>query len=347
MMNWDDIRFFLALWQERTLSGASRRLAVDPTTVGRRLTALEQELGAKLFERTPDGFVPTATGEAIRGLCETMETTAIALERQAAGQDTRLSGVVRLTTPEALANRFVVPELAKLHARHPDIEIELLPESRILDISRRQADVAVRVARPKDPELIARKIGGLALALYGTPEYLVKRSVPQPGQGLAGHDLVYYGGLQPTQGRPFLGESIAGARFTFRSNSTLAQANAVAAGLGIGVLPCYMAEGNPRLVRLWPHAVPEVQELWLAVHPDVRRAARVRAVTELLGELFRREAPSLLGKVEPVSRPRDPQGVTNANLESILPAPSSSGRGRRLRLVTDSVSKPTTRRRSS
>jgi len=294
-MNWEDVRVFLAVMSERTLAAAARRLGVDQTTVARRVAALERDLGTRLFERTPDGLVRTIAGQSIEDAAHRMEESALIIERRAAGEDSRPAGSVKLTTTEMLAHRFIVPELGKFHASHPNISVELVTDSRTLDISRCQADVAVRVVRPREPQLIARKIGMLGIALYASYGYLDKHGTPRPGAGLAGHDLVYYGSLHPAQGRPFLGESTEGARLVFQSNSTLAQIGAVRANVGIGALPCYLADEIPELARIWPNQRPEMQEIWLVVHADVRRAARIRALCDFLVELFSRAQPVLRG----------------------------------------------------
>jgi DNA-binding transcriptional LysR family regulator len=258
---------------------------------------MEHYLGAKLFERTPNGLLLTTTGQEIWSAAQVMEESAIAIERRAAGQDTRLAGTVRLTTTDTLANWLVLPELSRFHQRYPEIEIELVTDSHILDIERREADMAIRVARPTEPQLVARRLGSLAITLYASRKYLSTHSRPSPGEGLGGHNLVYYGTLRPAQGKPFLGEHLDGARFSFRSNSTLAQVNAVAAGLGIGALPCYLADNHTELVRLWRERRPEFQDVWLVIHQDVRRTARVRALAESLVEIFKRAARRLRGEL--------------------------------------------------
>jgi DNA-binding transcriptional LysR family regulator len=297
MFYWDDVKFFLSLCASGTFARAARKLGVDQTTVGRRLAAMEHYLGAKLFERTPNGLLLTTTGQEIWSAAQVMEESAIAIERRAAGQDTRLAGTVRLTTTDTLANWLVLPELSRFHQRYPEIEIELVTDSHILDIERREADMAIRVARPTEPQLVARRLGSLAITLYASRKYLSTHSRPSPGEGLGGHNLVYYGTLRPAQGKPFLGEHLDGARFSFRSNSTLAQVNAVAAGLGIGALPCYLADNHTELVRLWRERRPEFQDVWLVIHQDVRRTARVRALAESLVEIFKRAARRLRGEL--------------------------------------------------
>jgi len=163
-----------AIARESSLSGAARTLRVDHATVGRRLTALEQRLGAKLFNRTPEGFAITSAGQAMLKQAEAMEAAAFAVERLASGHDERSSGLVRVTTPEMLARQVVVPAIANLMEMHPQLRVDLLVSLRTLDIARRQADIAVRIARPTDASLILRKLGEFGVTAYASRRYLEK-----------------------------------------------------------------------------------------------------------------------------------------------------------------------------
>src|SRR5260370_21597048 len=150
-MEWTDWRYFLAAVRGGNLSAAARELGVNYTTVGRRLDALQHGLGATLIQRTPDGLTLTRAGEAVKELCEKIEATALEIERRAAGQDRELAGSVRLTATETLAARFLIPAMAAMRRRHPDLELELLPEYRLLDLSRQHADLPIGDPRPADP----------------------------------------------------------------------------------------------------------------------------------------------------------------------------------------------------
>src|SRR5260370_3209071 len=189
-MEWTDWRYFLAAVRGGNLSAAARELGVNYTTVGRRLDALEQGLGPMRIQRTPDGLTLTRAGEAVKELCEKIEATALVIERRAAGQDRELGGTVRLTATETLAARFLIPAMAALRRRHPELEIALIPDYRILDLSRQHADLAMRNARPADPRLACRRVAGFAITLYASRAYLAARGKPRPGRGLAGHDLL-------------------------------------------------------------------------------------------------------------------------------------------------------------
>jgi DNA-binding transcriptional LysR family regulator len=295
-MEWTDLRFFLAAVRGGNLSAAARELGVNYTTVGRRLDALQHTLGATLIQRTPDGLTLTRAGEAVKELCEKIEATALEVERRAAGQDRELGGTVRLTATETLAARFLIPAMAALRKRHPELEIDLIPDYRLLDLSRQQADLAMRNARPTDPRLVCRRVGGFAITLYASRAYLATRGKPRRGAGLYGHDLVSWTYLLPATRGQFMGESVSDARIVFRSNSTLALTHAVAEGFGIGYIPCYLADEKPQLVRVWPDVTPRMVPLWLIHHEDLRRTARIKLVSDAIAVALRRESRVLRGE---------------------------------------------------
>jgi DNA-binding transcriptional LysR family regulator len=291
MEQWDDVRFFLAIARERNLSAAARALGVDHATVGRRLSAFERRLSAKLFNRTPEGFAITAAGQAILNQAEGMEASALAVERLGTGHDTRSSGLVRLTTLEMLAHQVIVPALSTLLQNHAQLQVDLLVGIRTLDIARRQADIAVRIARPADPNLICRKLGEFGVTAYASPRYLAAHGRPKRGAGLRGHSLIYYPVAPPSLGVPFHGESLDGARVAMHTTGTaFVQIKAVADGIGIGELPCCLADENPGLERLWPRERPTMRQVWMVMHQDLRRAAKIRLVSNAIAEAFERKA---------------------------------------------------------
>ena len=294
MEQWDDIRFFLAIARERSLSGAARALGVDHATVGRRLTAFERRLSAKLFSRTPEGFAITSAGQAILNQAEGMEAAALAVDRLATGLDTRSSGLVRLTTLEMLAHQVILPALSTLLQNHPQLQVDLLIGIRTLDIARRQADIAVRIARPTDSNLICRKLGEWGVAAYASRRYLAAHGRPKRGAGLRGHSLIYYPVAPPSLGVPFHGESLDGARVAMNTTGTaFVQIRAVEHGMGIGELPCCLADDNAELERVWPNDRPSMRPVWMVIHQDLRRAARIRLVSNAIVEAFERNAAIL------------------------------------------------------
>jgi len=293
MEQWDDVRFFLALARERSLSGAARALGVDHATVGRRLTSFEQRLGAILFNRTPEGFAITSAGQAILNQAEGMEAAALGVERLATGHDTRSSGLVRLTTLEMLAQQVILPALATLMQAHPQLQVDLLVGFRTLDIARRQADIAVRIARPTDPGLICRKLGEFGVTAYASHRYLAAHGRPKRGTGLRGHSLITYFVTPSSLGIPFHGESLDGARIAMHTTGGATQIKAVADGIGMSELPCCLADDRPELERVWPGERPTMRQVWMVMHQDLRRAARIRLVSNAIAEAFERNAAIL------------------------------------------------------
>jgi DNA-binding transcriptional LysR family regulator len=291
---WDDVRFFLAASREGSLSGAARVLGVDHVTVGRRLASLEGRLGAKLLTRTPEGWSVTSAGQAIGKQCEAMEAAAFDLERLVAGHDSQYGGRIRLTTTEVLATHLVVPELAALRDRYPQLQLEILTGVRTLDIARREAEIAVRPVRPTAPSLVCRRIGELGFALYASRDYLSEHGTPIRGRGLKGHYLISYIGTPSSGFGPlFMQESVESAKIALRSNDKSVQARGAAEGLGICELSCIFGDEQTGLVRVWPHEAPTLRPIWLVIHEDLRRAARIRVVSSAIAEAFQRHSKIL------------------------------------------------------
>lgn len=287
---WDDIRFFLGVARAGSLSGAARALGIGHVTVGRRVTLLETRLGVKLFNRTPDGFSLTAAGQAILAQCAAMEGAALDVERIAAGRDSLPAGTVRLTTTEALAHRVVAPVVATLRKAHPGLQVDLMVGVRTLDIARRDADVAVRFARPMASGLVCRKLGEIGFSLYASRRYLARCRAPQRGAGLAGYDLITFTGAPAATSPFFMGEALEGARIALRCDNPLIQLQAAAHDAGIVELACFLGDESAELARVWPDEPPALRTAWLVVHQDLRRSARIRVVTSALAEAFRRHS---------------------------------------------------------
>jgi DNA-binding transcriptional LysR family regulator len=295
-MDWDDFRVLLAIAREHTLSGAARRLNVDQSTIGRRLASLEQAANARLFDRTPEGYVLTAAGEAVLPSIEEIEGSAIAVERRLVGHDLRLEGRVRVALSDSFAVWFVLPRLSELRAQHPGIQIELVTGNLPVDLARREADISVRMAKPEQPNLIARRIGRAAWALYAADSYLQARGVPDVDAGLPDHDVIgFETELRRTAGALWLREHAQHARVAFSTNSLLSVATAVTVGLGVSPLPCLFGDLQPGLRRL-PGGVIGHHEIWVVVHPDVRTSARVRIVMSFLAELIEKDAKLIEGE---------------------------------------------------
>jgi DNA-binding transcriptional LysR family regulator len=286
---WDDVRFFLAVARAGSLSGAARALGVGHVTVGRRIALLEKQLGVTLLNRTPDGFATTSAGHAILRECAAMEGAAADLERIVAGRDSLMAGSVRVTTTEAVAHQLVAPAIAALRETHPELQVDLIIGVRSLDIARREADLAVRFARPSASDLVCRKLGEIGFSLYASRRYLARAGVPKRGHGLAGFDLIAFTGAPAAMSPFFMGESLEGARVALLCNNPLIQVRAAASHVGIVEAACFLADASPDLVRVWPDEPPARRVAWLIMHQDLQRAARIKAVASVITEAFRRQ----------------------------------------------------------
>lgn len=280
-MNWDDARVFLAVCRESTLRGAARVLGVDQATVGRRVNALEKSLNATLFLRTSEGYALTAVGEAALQSVENMERSALDLERQVLGQDDRLTGTVRVTTTDSLAIDFLIPAIARLHDAHPDVRVQMDASTQLLNLAKREADIAVRNTRPDNPDLIARRIARWPVGLFASQAYIDRHGAPEPGSLFEGHDLVVYQPhLQSQKDLTLVSEPLGRGRIVAALSSSLLVRRSIAAGIGIGEVPIVSGERDG-LVRLWPDRTrPLPYDVWLVTHADLRHTARVRVVID-------------------------------------------------------------------
>ncbi|MFJ7792391.1 LysR family transcriptional regulator [Pseudomonas sp. NPDC096950] len=286
-MNWDDARVFLAVCRESTLRGAARVLGVDQATVGRRVTALEKSLSATLFLRTSEGYALTAVGEAALQAVEKMEVSALDLQRQIQGLDDRLTGTVRVSTTDSLAIDFLIPAIARLHDKHPDVQVQLDASTQMISLAKREADIAVRNARPDNPDLIARRIARWPVGLFASQGYVDAHGVPEQGSAFEGHDLVVYQPyLAGNKEMTLVSEPVTRGRIVSSLGSGLLVRRSIAAGIGVGEIPVYMGERDG-LVRLWPERTrPVPYDVWLVTHADLRHTARVRAVIDEIVEVF-------------------------------------------------------------
>ena len=294
-LDWNDLRYFLAVCRAGTLAGAARELRVRHSTVGRRIDALEQALAVSLFTRTPNGFVVTDAGAEILPLAEEAARAFTAVERRVAGGDQRIEGVVRLTSSEAFSG-FLVRRLATLHERYPGLMVEVLTSNRSFDLMRGEADLALRFAATTQPELICKRIGMAGWSIYAADSYLVRRGTPSSLDDLSGYDVIGFDEtMAGVPGALWLDGHAGRAEVVLRGNSIVAVLNATIVGMGIAALPCFLAEAEPNLRRLTDEVVG-AREIWLVFHPDVARIARIRTVIDFVTEIVGREAVTLRGE---------------------------------------------------
>lgn len=294
-MDWDHLRFVMAVAEAGGLSAAGRRLRVDPATVSRRLDALEAELGCKLFHRSRRGLEPTAAGAKLAEHARRMEAEVLALSLELTAEDRGLQGTVVVAATEPIATGLVVPALPAFQAQHPGIAVELVTGIRSLDLGRREADLALRLHRPEQAELKLRRIGRVGYGLYASPAYLERQAPPQEAARFAGQRLIDWPlGYTEIPQVPWLRARASEAMVVLRSSSAVTRLAAAVAGVGIALLPCLQADPEPGLRRL-PSEPPPALDLWLTSHRDLAGVPRVRALLDHLAAAARAAAVRLAG----------------------------------------------------
>ena len=273
-MDWDNLKFFLALAETGSLSRASEKLRVDHSTVSRRIEMLEQDLGVRVVERLSRSYRLTPEGEQVRDRAREIEARIADIARFANTVDPLPNRVVRVNGPPLLISQFLAPRLLPLQGKHPGLRIELLGETRQVSLSQGEADLALRMSRPVEKGVTARKLAVIAYGLYASQDYFARRG------GEARDFLGFDDSLDQSPQQRWL-KKLAGERgFTLRSNDITNLLTAARAGLGLAVLPCIVVRNDPNMVRV-PTQLPRLtRELWLLFHRDVGRTPAVRAVID-------------------------------------------------------------------
>jgi len=298
-LDWSALRDFLAVAKTGSLSRAAQTLNISQPTLSRRIAALEEQLGARLFVRTPRGLLLTDDGEAVLEGARRVETEALAIERTADAAQQTLTGLVRISLTEGLGTMWLPQKLATFHQLHPGLCVEILVDNRAVDLVRREADIAVRMFRPQQPDLIAKHVGDVVMGLYGSRAYLKEHGTPERAEDLKKHILVgFEEGMGCNPAVQSLESHFERDKIIHRSNSFLGQLAATRSGIGLGVHDCFLADALPELVRLMPRYFQHKLEVWLVTHPDVRRSARIRAVYDFISAAFAEDRALLMGEQE-------------------------------------------------
>lgn len=281
--SWDDLQFFLAVARTGQLSTAARQLRSSHATVSRRIDRLEFALKVRLFERNPRGYVLTSVGQRFVETAERMESEAGRLESDISGGSTAPHGVVRLSAPEGISNFFLAHRLPQFGVEHPNISLELITIQQIMSLSRKEADVAVTLDPPKAGPYFCEKIADYSLRVYGTRAYLdanapITRREDLPSHRFIGYieDMIFAPGLD------YLGDVNPGIRAHFQSSSIFAQLTATLGGLGLCVLPNFIADRHPQLCCVLEEEVMLTRNYWLVCHRDLRDIPRVRSVIQFI-----------------------------------------------------------------
>jgi len=294
-MNWDDIKIFLEVARSERLSEAGKRLNVDASTISRRLHKLEENFKTKLFERTVDGHILTGEGQRLlRSACK-MEQDANNALNDIKNSNQPNAGCVRVGVTEAFGNFFIASNLLELQQKFPNIQLDLLPFSRFVKISRNEADIAIAVERPKSTSMIVAKLCDYKLQLYAHPLYIEQTKYPIQLNNLSQHNWIsYVDNLLFTEQLDYLKDINSQVTPIFRSTSVVSQYNAVSSGLGIGILPCFLADQNKSLIKLFSEDIKVVRSFYLVTHPESKRLSHVATVWEYLKMLVQEKAHILM-----------------------------------------------------
>lgn len=287
-MNWDDLRYFLAVAREGKMLGAATRLGVSQARLSRHVAALEESVGARLFDRTTRGSTLTLDGTALFATAERIEAEVLAGLAQTRGRE-EISGTVRIGAPDGFGGAFLAPRLGRFRDAYPDLRVQLVPVPRSFSLSEREADLAIMVGRPDKGRLRVRKLVDYTLGLYASSDYLARAGYPKTIDGLKSHTRIgYVEDLIYTPELNYAGEFTADWQSDLEVSTAIGQFEAVRAGAGIGICHDFMGGASPDLVRLFPD-LSVTRSYWLVWHENLRAARRVQAAAELLDKIVREE----------------------------------------------------------
>jgi DNA-binding transcriptional LysR family regulator len=287
-MNWDDLRIFLSVARTGSVSGAGRQLGVQHSTVSRRLQQLEKSLGVRLLEKKRSGYELTPAGEDLRDAAHRMEKEVLGVDG-VLGQDTSLSGVLRVTTVGNIASSFLMPILARFSQLYPEVTLQLTVSNADVSLPEREADIAIRVTRSPPELLIGKKIGKIASTVYGSKPYLKRmraRNEPPTWIGVSCCDY------HKRWTKKLSGEDA----FSFCVDEPIITHETVRQGLGLAILPCHMGDRDPKLARYMDPPAEMDMDLWVLFHPDLKRTERVRVFREFISAEFEKMADLLEGR---------------------------------------------------
>lgn len=293
-LEWSDLSVILAVCRTGSLSGAARSLGQNHSTIFRKINAIEQKTGVRFFERLPGGYSMTEAGMTALQYAERIENEFHALAREVLGQDTRLQGKIRVAAPEAFTTQISPRLFAEFCRQHPQVTIEVAGGHSALDLSRREADVAIRATTKPPDASVGRQVCDFRFAIYATPDYLKKhKDIPLSEQNWCL--------IQGTVGwlTPFIWKKKEqGERMTvFSCTTTLAVLNAAAEGMGLTFMPCYVADVDKRFVRVGKPVEALTMQLWILTHPDLRHTTRVKALMDFLYDSLSKDADLFAGQL--------------------------------------------------
>ncbi|MCY1424836.1 HTH-type transcriptional regulator HdfR [compost metagenome] len=302
-LNWDDLKFFLEVARTKKASSAAKRLGVDYTTVSRRISSLEQALGTLLFEKSrTTGFVLTAEGQRLLSYAESIESTLHMACEQVSGSGVALSGHVRMGCTEGFGSFFITPQLSHFVNTYPAISVDILPLPHFISLSKREADIVIALERPEHGPYVCCKLCDYRLQLYATTQYLERHEPIEKASDLAKHQFIsYVDDLAFSSELLYLANLLPNASASLRSTSVIAQYTAAQQGLGLAILPCFLAAQDPNLIAVLPEEVDITRQFWMYCREDLRKLKRItllwdyiRAVTEQNQGLLMGQSRSML-----------------------------------------------------
>lgn len=303
MFDWNDLRYFLAIARQGSTLAAAKDLGVSQPTVMRRLCALEERVGRKLVEHHPTGYRLTELGRTLLPHAEEVERSVAAFQRQVMSGGTDLSGTLRVTCPEGMASRLLAPIIEAFQVKYPQLSVDLIMTDRRLDLAKGEAEVAVRMYDPGDASLIARKIADSAWGIYASRSYIGRHGRPHRYEDLDNHAVIEFAGeMADTQAARWLRQTAPRAKVAARGNSMLGVLAFAKSGAGLAPLPMILAASEEALEPVLS-PVPEIaSRIYLVMHADLRRNARVRAFCDFIAAEVTRLRPYLMGDIRPVER---------------------------------------------
>jgi DNA-binding transcriptional LysR family regulator len=279
---WDDFRLVKAIADSRGLAGAAAEIGVNHSTVFRRLGQIEEALGTRLFERHRSGYAPTPAGDEMVALAARLDADILSFTRRLAGREIEASGELRVTTNDSLLVHLLTPVFARFRRQHPGVQLDIVLANEALNLSRRDADVAIRATDDPPETLVGRRAARIAWALYGRVADF-PGAVPALDELTATRSWISLGdNLSHVKAVKFVRAHVAPERIAYKVNTVLGLSQAVEAGIGIGHLPCFIADAQPELLRLAPPVPDFAADLWLLTHPDLRHSPRVRVFLDFL-----------------------------------------------------------------
>ena len=295
-MDWDNLRIFLAVARAGQFVAAGRQLKIDHATVGRRITALERSLNARLLERRTTGVALTAAGQRLLAAAERIETDMLQTQAALADTDVELSGTVRVGAPDGLSTYYLARCCAAFAERHPAIKIQLVPSPQVVPLSKREVDIAIVLEKPEAGRFVTRKLTDYTLGIFGARDYLAGHPAPAAVDDLRRHRLIgFVEEYAYSAALNYVRELYGGAPTAFECASAIGQLEAVRAGLGLGVVHRFIAERHADLVAVLPER-QATRAYWIVEHEDLRGLGRVRAVHDFIVDSIERDRSLFVGR---------------------------------------------------